>query len=211
MIRALFHGFVKLTALPFYLIAMRPRYRYENKRVQSRRLRGGAILVSNHRSVYDVAVLMFAFPGRTLRCVVAELMFEKNPFLTLFLRLLGAIRVDRYSYDFSFLRKCERILSRGGVIEIYPEGRLPQPEDETPLPFKVGAVKLALQSGAPIVPVCHVGTHFGCGKLRVMIGEPIDVRALYRDDLSERENIRAINTIVREKIVEFQQKLEKEG
>ena len=210
MIYFLFHWFVKLTALPFYLIAMRPRYYYENKQVQSRRLRGSAIVVPNHRSVYDVAVLMCTFPGRTLRCLVAELMYRKNPFLTLFLRLLGTIRVDRSSYDFSFMQKCKRILARGGAVEIYPEARIPQPGEETPLPFKVSTVSLALESGAPLVPVCHMGAHFG-GKLRVMIGEPIDARALYRDELSKRENINAINDILREKIIELQKQLEKEG
>ena len=80
----LFTWFVKITAWPVYVLLLRPKTYYENKKVQSRRIRGGAVVVSNHNSIYDFAVTMFAFPSRTLRCAVAEILYEKNVFMSFF-------------------------------------------------------------------------------------------------------------------------------
>lgn len=204
----LFTWFVKITGWLPYLVLLRPKTYYENKKVQSRRIRGGAVVVSNHTSIYDFAVTMFTFPTRTLRCAVAELMYEKNIFMTFLLRALGTIKVDRAAHDFAFMSTCAKILDRGGVVEIYPESRLPLPEESRPLEFKPSAIYLALQTGTPIIPICNNGHFFEKRRMRVMIGTPIDVRSLYNDELSERENIANITSHVRGKIIELIQRLE---
>ena len=48
--------FVKLTGWPVQLLCFRTKVLYEDRKVQGRRIRGPAILVSNHTSVYDYAV-----------------------------------------------------------------------------------------------------------------------------------------------------------
>ena len=210
MISFLFGWFVKITGSIVYAPLFRTKYYYEDKARQSRRIKGSAIVVSNHGSVWDFAVAMFTFPMRTLRCAVAELMYKKNFLFSFFLRVLGTIKVDRDAHDMLFLTKCERVLSRGGVIEIYPEARIPENYDEKPLEFKVSAVLLALKTGAPIIPICHNYTYFGKGRTRVMIGTPIDVRELYDEELSEKENLTKITNIIRGKIIEFGEQLKKE-
>ena len=204
----LFHWFVKLTGcIPQWLV-FRTRYHYEDKAVQRRHIRGKAIVVSNHYTVMDFGVLMFVFWTRTLRCAVAELMYQKNMFMTLLLKLLGGIRVERESYDFSFMDRLKRVLDRGGVVEIYPESRIPQPGEQRPLEFKSSYVHLALQAQAPIIPVYSNGKLFSKQRLQVVIGKPIDVTALYDESLSERENISQINAYVRSKIIEFGKQIE---
>ena len=204
----LFNWLVKITGWPLYALLLRPKTYYENKKVQSRRIRGGAIVISNHTDVLDFAVTLFTFPARTLRCAVAELMYEKNFFMTFLLRALGTVRVDRTSHDFTFLSACDKIIKRGGVVEIYPESRLPDPGEPKPLEFKPSAVYLALQTGAPIIPICNNGRFFEKRRMRIMIGMPIDVRALYNGELSEKQNIANITTHIRGKIIEFSQRLE---
>ena len=203
----LFTWFVKITGWIPYKLFVRPKIHYEDKSVQSRRIKGSAIVISNHNDLLDFAVTMYTFPTRTLRCAVAEVLFKKNFLMVLFLKLMGTIRVDRDIHDFSFLGKCKNILSRGGVVEIYPESRLPEPDEERPLEFKTSAVYLALESGVPIIPICNNAQYFTKAPLRVMIGKPIDVRALYRDDLSEKENIESINAYVRGKIIEYRNQI----
>jgi 1-acyl-sn-glycerol-3-phosphate acyltransferase len=206
----LFTWFVKLTGWLPYLILLRPKISYEDRRVQSRRIKGRAIVVSNHHALLDFAVVMFTFPFRTMRCAVAELMYKKNIFMTFFLHMLGTVKVDRTSHDFGFLSVCDQVLDRGGVVEIYPESRLPQPGEPVPLEFKPSAVYLALKTGAPIIPICNNGRYFEKERMRVLVGTPIDVRGLYRDDLSEKENVANITAYIRGKIIEFQQKLEQQ-
>ena len=205
----LFNWFVKLTGGLPYLLIFRPKYYYENKSIQSRRIKKGAIVISNHHSIWDFAVAMFTFPTRTLRCAAAELLYEKNIFMKIFLKLLGTVKVDREGHDFSFLSSFQKHLMKGRVVEIYPEARVPLPQESTPLEFKTSAVYIALYTGAPIIPICNNGKYFCKHRMRVLIGTPIDVREMYDDRLTERENIVNINAAVRRKIIEFQGQIEK--
>lgn len=210
MIYWLIHWIFKITGFLPQLFAFRTKVYYEDKSVQKRRIKGKAIIMPNHHSVLDVATMMFVFYGRTLRCLTAELMYRKNIFMTLVLKLLGCIKVDRENHDFSFLNKAEEILNKGGVVEIYPEARLAEPGEEKPLEFKPSVVALALSSGAQIIPVYHNSAIFEKERKRVIIGKPIDVREWYDDTLSESENIDAICKRLRGKVIELGNELERQ-
>ena len=211
MLYFLFHWFVKLTAWIPQLIGFRIKVYYEDKSVQSKKIRGAAIIASNHNTVMDVAVMMFVFWRRSLRFFAAELMFEKNFFMTLILRMLGAIRVDRNSRDFLFLEKSARLLEKGKVVEIYPESRLPKADEERPLEFKPSAVYLALETGAPIIPVYNARKSFADKPTLVMIGKPIYARELVDASLDEKQNIEHITQILRGKIIELGKQLKEEN
>ena len=210
MLYCIFHWFVKLTGWIPQRLVFQTRIHYEDRAVQGRHVRSKAIVVSNHHTVMDFAVLMFVFWTRTLRCAVAEIMYQKNMVMTLLLKLLGCIRVERESYDFSFLDRMKRVLDKGGVVELYPESRLAKPGEEKPLPFKPSYVHLALQTQAPIIPVYSNGKLFSKERVQVVIGKPIDVRQLYDNSLSERENIHQINAYVRSKIIALGKQLEEQ-
>ena len=109
--KRLFNALVKITGWPVQKILFRTKVYYEDKAVQSRRLKGPAILISNHTSVYDYAVFLFVFWRRTLRYQMAELLFRRR-MLKHFLRAMGGIFVDRDAYDFSFVRRSLEILER---------------------------------------------------------------------------------------------------
>ncbi len=206
----LFQWFVKITGFIPQLIVFRMKVHYVDKAVQGRRIRSKAIIVSNHNYLLDFAVLLYVFSSRTLRCVVAEIMYNKNIFMTALLKALGCIRVERDGYDFSFIDKAKRILQKGGVVEIYPESRLPKKDEERPLDFKPSYVRLALESGAPIIPIYSNGKLFGRERERVIIGKPIDVSELYDSTLTEKENVNIINQYVRSKIIELGKQLEEQ-
>lgn len=205
----LFGWTVKITGFIPRLILLRFKTHYENKNVQGRKIKGKAIVVSNHLEVWDFALMMYLFPLRTLRCVVADLMFNKNFPMRFFLTAMGCIKVEREAHDFAFVGKCKEILDKGGVVEIYPESRINFDKDTELLDFKPSTVYLALESGAPIIPIYHNGKYFKGSELSVIIGTPIDARALYDDTLSEKENISNINDILRGKILELKHELER--
>lgn len=207
----LFNAFVKITGWPLWTIIARPKIHYEDKAVQNRKIKGKAIIICNHTEVWDYPALMFLFPGRILRCVVAELMYEKNPFLTFVIKGLGSVRVDRNTADFAFLGKCGKILSKDGVVEIFPEARIQPGERKELLPFKPSVTYLALESSAPIIPVYTDGNYFGKGRNHIIIGKPLDVRQFYDDTRSEKENIAAITEFLRGKVHELNCQLRKEA
>ncbi len=206
MMIALFNWFVKITGWPVQLLCFRTKILYEDRKLQGRHVKGSAIILSNHTSVFDYAVYLFVFFTRTLRFQMAELLFEK-PLLGLFLKCLGGIRVDRNAHDFGFLPKSEKILERGGVIGIFPESRLPLPGEARPLPFKVSAAYLALLSGAKIIPVVTNGSYFCRKRARVLIGKPILASDLLEDGADEKENLKIVSERLRERIMELEKLL----
>ncbi len=191
-------------------ICFRTKVYCEDKKVQGRRIKGPAIVVSNHTSVFDFAVFLFVFFGRTLRYQMAEVLFEKNKILGWFLRKLGGIRINRKTYNFSFIDKSEEILRDGGVVGIFPESRLPLKDEERPLPFKASAAIIAMRSDVPVIPVYTNGKYFAKERARVIIGRPIYVNEYVDSDLTEKENARNISIIMRDKILELKYELERQ-
>ena len=202
--------FAKITGWPVQFFCFRTKILYEDRRAQGRRIRGPAIIISNHTSVFDYAVYLFIFWTRTLRFQMAELLFEK-PFLGRLLRHLGGIRVDRGSYDFGFMAKSQSILDRGGVVGIFPESRIPLPEEERPLEFKVSAAYLALTSGAKIIPVYTNGSYFQRKRARVVIGKPLYAADLTEEGLDEKATLRLVSARLRERIMELEKLLNESG
>lgn len=200
------NAFTKLTGWPVQFFCFRTKVYYEDRSEQGRHIRGPAILVSNHTAVYDFAVYMFVFWTRILRCQMAELLFEK-PFLGRLLRRLGGIRVDRTGYDFGFLNESLAVLQKGGVVEVFPESRIPLPGEATPLEFKVSAAWLALASGVPVIPVVTNGSYFNRKRAQVLIGRPLLAADLTEEGLDEKQTLRLVSDRLRERIIELEKLL----
>ncbi len=200
MLIKLFNAFTKITGIIPQFFCFRTKVHYENKAVQGRYIKGGAIIISNHTAVFDYAVYLFVFFFRTLRTVMAEVLFQKQPLGT-FLKMMGGIRVDRDANEYGYMVKCEKILRGGGVLCVFPEGRLPKPGEERPLPFKPGAAYLALSTGVPVIPVYTNGSYFKKKRAEVMIGTPIYPRDHIQSDKSDKENTEILSAVMRERLL----------
>ena len=199
--------FVKITGWLPQLLCFRTKITYRDRSVQSRRIKGAAILISNHTSLYDYAVLLFVFIGWILRTQMAEVLFQKK-LLSVFLKGMGGIFVDRGSHDMGFVQKSLSILEKGGVLCVFPEARLPRREEARPLPFQTSATYIALESGAPIIPVYTNGCYFRKKRARVHIGTPIDARTYWNAEEDEKTNLERITGIIRQNVIELGQELE---
>lgn len=181
--------FVKITGFIPQLFYFRKKVYYVNKKESNRRIKGSAILVSNHKRLFDFVLYMYLFLNRDIYTVIGEVMFNKGKLFAWFLKCIGGIKVERDAYDFSFLSKCVDLLNKGKVVEIFPEGRLPLKTETELLDFKPSFVYLALESGAPIIPLYTNGSYAKKKRAKVIIGEAIYAQDLYDDKLSEKENI----------------------
>lgn len=199
--------FVKITGLPLQYFYFHKKIYYEDKKHTNRKIEGGALIVSNHTSIYDYPLVMYTFFKRTIHTLVAEVIYEKGSFMSKFITGLGAIKVDRKSYDFGFMYEMIDVLNANKVGLVFPESRLPTEKDEPGqlLEFKPSYVYLALQTGAPIIPVYTNGVY---GKLkrkkkdraRIIIGKKFYINDLYDSNKSEKENIEFINEYIKNKI-----------
>ena len=135
---------------PFFLVYFRMK-RIGMEHVPTE---GPIIIASNHRSFMDPWVI-----GMLLRrpvYYVAKTELFHRPFTAWLLSSLGAFPVDRGGGDRDAMDAARRILDRGDVVVIFPEGTRIRPGAlGTP---KRGVGRLALQTGAPVVPVALIGT-----------------------------------------------------
>ena len=87
---------------------------------------------------------------------MAKIELFKGPLAWLFLRL-GAFPVRRGEADAEAVETARSILARGGLVVVFPEGTRVEQPDALGSPHH-GAGRLALESGAPIVPAAITGT-----------------------------------------------------
>ena len=199
--------FVKLTGWPAQYVYFRKKIYYEDKSIQRRKIKGGALVVSNHYSVYDYPLYMYTFFGRSIRPLVAEVIYQKGKFMSQLMKNLGAIRVDRDSYNFSFMSTMVKCLKDKQVGLVFPESRIGEENEKIDgmLEFKPSFVYMALEAGVPIIPVYTNGV-YGKDKrkkhdrARVVIGKPINLREMYDESKSEKDNINDLCNYVREYI-----------
>ncbi|MBR2969677.1 MAG: 1-acyl-sn-glycerol-3-phosphate acyltransferase [Clostridia bacterium] len=203
------YNFVKITGWPLAALIFRTKYYYEDKNVQSRKIKGPAIIVSNHTAISDFMIYMYAFAGRNIHCVMADILYKKNKFMNWFLPRIGGIKVCRETNNYEFINTCKRVLDKGGVVEIYPEARIPKPHEEKPLEFKPSAAYLAMMTKVPIIPLYTNGSYYKKSRARIIIGKPINVAELIDERLSEKDNIEKINKHLRDTIMGLGDELDK--
>ena len=205
----IFEGFFKITSYPLEALVFRTKFHYEDKKDQSRKIKGSAIVVSNHTSVFDFGQITQAFVTRHIRCLMADVLFEREKILGWFLKRLDPIIIHREGKNFSFINEAVETLNKGGVVEIYPEARIPLKGEQTPLEFKPSMAYIAMLSGAPIIPVYLDGKYFSKKRANMMIGKKIYPVDLIDKNLSESENINKITEYVRNKIIELRDETER--
>ncbi len=116
---------------------------------------GGAVLVSNHQSLVDIPLFLTAFT-RPVR-FLAKRELGKIPLFGKAMANAGNVFIDRRDPGDvpRMFREAAVRLSGGQLIAVFPEGR--RTRDGAIGVFKTGAFRLALEAGAPVVPVCIDG------------------------------------------------------
>jgi len=142
--------------------------------------RGNAVLVFNHSSYMDVVVLGAVLPGEP--AFVAKREFAPEFFAGNFLRRLGTLFVERFDTSASLADTEAAIAAArsGRNIVIFPEGAFTRRAGLSE--FYLGAFKVAVEAGLPVVPGVIHGTRSMLRSdqwfprwtpLGVMIGSPI--------------------------------------
>jgi 1-acyl-sn-glycerol-3-phosphate acyltransferase len=122
---------------------------------------GGCILVFNHVSHIDplTAAHIVYDHGRIPRYLAKSGLF-RNRVLGLALRAAGQIPVERLSKNAigAFDAAVEAVRA-GECVVVYPEGTLTRDPDLWPMVGKSGAARIALETGAPVIPIGQWGAH----------------------------------------------------
>jgi 1-acyl-sn-glycerol-3-phosphate acyltransferase len=120
------------------------------------------IFIANHRSYLDTATL-FAFTGKRMG-LVAKKELLRVPVLGQGMGFVNVIAIDRTNPERArrSMDLARSVLERGYSFGVFAEGTRAMPGEL--LPFKKGAFHLAIQTGAPIVPVAIKNSDWMMGK-----------------------------------------------
>lgn len=148
---------------PLYLLArvfmtpfFRVYFRWARTGREHARVRGGLIVAANHRSFLDPFVIGGLLPWRRPMNYVAKVELFERRWQGWLLSRLGAFPIRRGESDELAMETARRAVVRGGTVCIFPEGT--RIRRGTLAPPKRGVGRLALQTGAPVVPAAVFGS-----------------------------------------------------
>ena len=165
---------------------------------------GGVIIAANHLSYADPLV----FAHYVYNCGRWPIYLAKSPLFEIPVlgRLLHRFRqipVHRGSSDAArSLKHAEEALREGGCVIVYPEGTCTRDPDLWPMAGKTGVARLALTTGAPVIPVALWGTQrllpYPSGRPRLFPRATMQVLAGPPVDLSRYQGLPLRGTVLRE-------------
>ena len=150
---------------------------------------GGVIIVPNHASHFDpLVVAHYIYGARRWPRFLGKASLWKVPVMGPFLRKVQQIPVERGSVEaVKSLDALVEAINADGVVVIYPEGTTTRHPDLWPMRGKTGAVRIALETGVPLIPAAHWGAQkilprwgrrislFPRKTVDIIIGEPLDL------------------------------------
>jgi 1-acyl-sn-glycerol-3-phosphate acyltransferase len=145
---------------------------------------GVCIFAANHTSNVDPLAFIPNIPRRVAILVKKELF--SVPILSKAMRMANFVPVDRMDREAAAASVdiAVDLLKRGQSFAVYPEGT--RSPDGRLRPFKRGTIVMALESGAPVVPVSIAGAEklmpkggwtVQGGEVKIRFGPPVDPSA----------------------------------
>jgi 1-acyl-sn-glycerol-3-phosphate acyltransferase len=187
----------------FSVIILRPllrllmKHRWQGKENFPRT--GGVILAPNHLSYADwptIALFSDSYGHRYPVFMIKSAVFEVKVLGPLLFKL-GQLPVYRGRGDAGLvLKQAGQALRAGACVIVYPEGTASRDPDLWPMVGKTGAARLALTTGAPVIPIAHWGAQdilpYGTTKphlfprktVQMVAGPPVDLSAYAGQRLS---------------------------
>lgn len=173
----------------------------------------GVVIAANHLSWFDPLSLCHVLwdNGRTPRILAKDSLFSV-PVLGQVLSGAGQIPVARATEDAAAaVAAAVAAVNDGEAVVLYPEGTITRDEDLWPMTGRTGAARIALTSGAPVIPIAQWGPQevmwpyrkqlrlFPRKTMHVLVGEPVDLDDLrgqpLTSDVLEEATGRVIDAI----------------
>ena len=144
---------------------------------------GPVILAGNHKSNIDP--LLVCIENKRIVHFLAKKELYKNKLLKKFMDNVGTIQIDRDINDTSAIKTSIKMLKKGNIIGIFPEGKRNM-TDNILLPLKQGTVTLARKTKAALIPFAIKGNFkIFRSDVRIIFGTPIKSEELTSNDILE--------------------------
>ena len=136
------------------------------------RTKRGVLVAVNHLDWTDVYVVGGTLPVSYRPTWFAKKEVFRNPLVACFLGAMNVIPLDSGEADRHAYLAAKSALERGAAMVVFPEGH--RSENHALIAGKSGAVRLAVRTGVPIVPMAVWGTEVGF--FGAMLRKPIRAR-----------------------------------
>lgn len=152
---------------------------------------GPSIILCRHESTWETLAFLALFPRRISFVFKEDLL--RIPFFGWVLRGLDMVSLNRGSArqaHQAVTQECAARLAKGDVVVIFPEGT--RVAHDAPLRLTSGGIRLAVATGAPVVPVVHnagrvwpaKGWPVNPGRIRVVVGPAFSSEGASQQELS---------------------------
>ncbi len=169
----------------------------------------GFIVVPNHCTEIDpIVVGHLLYNQNIMPHFLAKDGLFKTPVLGAALRGAHQIPVERSGAGAGkSLTIAQDVLDVGGAVVIYPEGTLTRDPELWPMKGRTGAARLALGTGAKVIPVVHWGAQevfpryakgfkiFPRKKVKVVVGDPVDLSA-FDGQAGDKATLEAMTEVI---------------
>lgn len=155
------------------LIWWRPKKIYDGQEAK-KKIKGGAIISSNHVSFADPFVLQCAILYRRWHFLFMTDLIKNKFEAWVYKNIFLSFPIDRNTPSFKMMKFLSNYVKGGNLLALFPEGHIKR--DGVIDDFKGGAVLLSYLSGAPIIPVYHKKRKNIFHTTRIVVGKPFDVK-----------------------------------
>lgn len=131
---------------------------------------GPMMICGNHSSLVDPVLVAFAATKRYQIHFMAKVELFRIPVFGFLMHKIGIFPVDREKGGLAAIKTAMRYLKNGEVVGIFPEGtRVTNEEDSE---AKTGAIRIAMKTGVPVVPVYLPREKRKFSRVPIVIGTP---------------------------------------
>ena len=174
-------GYKIARAIVGFLMRIIFRYRVEGK--ENEIMEGGVFVCPNHLSNWDPPAVAVALK-RPLTFMAKASLFKFKPFGAM-IRSFGAFPFQRGGGDVGALKTTMKLIREERPVIIFPEGRRMKPGMKAKV--NTSLVRLAIKTGAPILPVGVEANYRIFSRVTIRIGKPMTFEEYKGKTLSDEE------------------------
>jgi len=164
----------------------------------------GFIIAGNHCDYFDPLFVMSVWRPRPIRYLAKEEFFKNSRIVARGTSWLGILPVKRGTSDMTAIKRAVRLLKRGEILGIFPEGTRVRSKDQE-VTYHEGIALIASLAKVPVVPVRLFNTDkikpkgsrfYRFPKVVLRFGEPVSIEEERFESLPKAERYAAFTNEV---------------
>lgn len=159
-------------------------FKYEVIGIENVPLEGNVIIAANHKSNLDPIFVASSMTTREVAAIAKKELFD-HKVLGFILKKLNTIPIDRENTGIATVKQILRAIKDGYVLGLFPEGTRVKGKEFGQA--KAGLSLFASKGKANVVPISVISSYKLFSRVKIYIGEPIDMSQYFRAKLTNED------------------------